>query len=389
MSVVVRPTLAFSTNNTNSSLPLRGGPGLVYAGNFGVPPLNASSPLPTPLQFSASQIGAFALQQIEGIIASNSFEGNCSKCIASIEVVKFLALSLPDQVPPILQTLCMKYGFSDNTTCQMKFSATVLGPYLTQIAARMDVTTDDMQLLCALQLGGFCPVPKPVAIDESTWFSKPKPPSANIAPPDSGKLIRVVHISDTHMDSRYDVGSEANCTDYSMCCRVDSINAASPNTPWRPAARYGDYSCDVPADLILSMFNYMQPYIQNASFAIFTGDVASHDKAWQLSQAYQKYEETQTFLTFKAQFGGIPLYPTLGNHDSFPSDQNTPFWWAQNNSVDEFQWEYDFYSQLWAQNGWINSASAAQAQTHYGGYSAITPQGLKIISINTDFWYKT
>jgi sphingomyelin phosphodiesterase len=135
------------------------------------------------------------------------------------------------------------------------------------------------------------------------------------------------------------------------------------------------------------MFNFMQPYIANASFAIFTGDVTSHDKAWQLSRAYQQYEETQTYLTFKAQFGGMPLYPSLGNHDSFPSDQNTPFWWAQNGAVDEFQWEYDLYAYLWSSNGWLDQSTAQVAQTHYGAYSTVTPQGLKIISINTDFWY--
>jgi len=117
----------------------------------------------------------------------------------------------------------------------------------------MDVSTGDMQTLCALQLGGFCSLPKAAPIDESKWFSKPKPASANVSPPDSGKVIRVIHISDTHLDSRYMVGTEGNCTDYSMCCRIDSVNSASPNTPTRSAARYGDYVCDVPADLLLSM----------------------------------------------------------------------------------------------------------------------------------------
>jgi len=72
-------TLGYSTNNANSSLPLRGGPDLVYAGNYGVPSVNTSSPLPTPLVFNASQVEKFAEQQIEAIIASSSFEGNCSK----------------------------------------------------------------------------------------------------------------------------------------------------------------------------------------------------------------------------------------------------------------------------------------------------------------------
>jgi sphingomyelin phosphodiesterase len=377
---------SFSTNNTNSSLPLRGGPNIPYAGNYDVPSVNATSPQPVPLMFNATEIGAFAQQQIDGIIVSTAFEGNCSKCIAALEVVKFLALTLPDQVPTLLQNTCIKYNFANNQTCTLKYSSTVLGPYLTQIFARASITTQDMQYICAFQLGGFCPTPKGVPIDESKWFTKPKPANATVAPVDSGKKIRVVHLSDTHLDTRYKVGSEGNCTDYSMCCRADSVNSASPQIPLVPAARFGGYGCDVPGELMLSMFDYMQPYIKNASFAIFTGDVASHDKAWQLSRDYQKYEEYVTLKTFKAQFGGIPLYPALGNHDSFPSDQNTPYWWAQEGAVDEFQWEYDFYSELWAENGWIDSASETQAKAHYGAYSTITPQGLKIITINTDFW---
>jgi sphingomyelin phosphodiesterase len=85
--------------------------------------------------------------------------------------------------------------------------------------------------------------------------------------------------------------------------------------------------------------------------------------------------------------GGIPLYPALGNHDSIPSDRNTPFWWAQNGAVDEFQWVYDFYSELWAKNEWISNTTANQAGAHYGAYSTVTSQGLKIITINTDYWY--
>lgn len=39
------------------------------------------------------------------------------------------------------------------------------------------------------------------------------------------------------------------------------------------------------------------------------------------------------------------------------------------------------------QDGWINSSTAAYAKIHYGAYATTTAQGLKIISINTDFWY--
>lgn len=45
-------------------------------------------------------------------------------------------------------------------------------------------------------------------------------------------------------------------------------------------------------------------------------------------------------------------------------------------------------SALWRQDGWINSTEAGYASTHYGAYAHTTAQGLRIISLNTDFWYR-
>jgi hypothetical protein len=49
--------------------------------------------------------------------------------------------------------------------------------------------------------------------------------------------------------------------------------------------------------------------MSEVSFAIFTGDVVSHDPADQLSQAYDSYEEEVTYQTFKAGLGGIVSSP--------------------------------------------------------------------------------
>jgi sphingomyelin phosphodiesterase len=79
------------------------------------------------------------------------------------------------------------------------------------------------------------------------------------------------------------------------------------------------------------------------------------------------------------------VYATLGNHDSLPEAFNTP------NSINEgpnaFSWNYDLLSGLWRSADWINASTADYAATHYGAYAYTTPQGLKIVSINTDFWY--
>jgi sphingomyelin phosphodiesterase len=70
-----------------------------------------------------------------------------------------------------------------------------------------------------------------------------------------------------------------------------------------------------------------------------------------------------------------------------PEAFNTPNSIRSDNGSNALSWNYQLLSSLWQQYGWINNASAQYAATHYGAYSTVTKQGLKIISINTDFWY--
>ena len=65
-------------------------------------------------------------------------------------------------------------------------------------------------------------MPAVIEIDESKYFT-PKPTSANVAPPPSEETINVLHLSDWHLDPRYDIGSEADCSQY-LCCRSQSTN---------------------------------------------------------------------------------------------------------------------------------------------------------------------
>jgi len=212
------------------------------------------------------------------------------------------------------------------------------------------------------------------------------------APPPSGTSIKVLHLSDWHLDSRYDIGSEADCSQY-LCCRPYSTNTQYNTTQANPvvlASRFGYLYCDAPPDLALSAFSSMDQFVNRESinFTIFTGDIVSHDYDDQLSRAYIEYEETVTYQTFKAWMGGSPIYATLGNHDSLPEAYNTPN--SINNSTGPsniLSWNYELLSSMWLENGWINNASAQYAATHYGAYSTVTSNGLRIISINTDFWY--
>ncbi len=123
------------------------------------------------------------------------------------------------------------------------------------------------------------------------------------------------------------------------------------------------------------------------AWTVYTGDLVSHDSQNQLSRAYVEYTETTIYDLFKAYIQG-PVFPVLGNHDSNPEAIDGPHS-LPGPLGQQFSWNYDHVSALWKNNGWLDSATAQEAAIHYAAYSVKNQYGLRIITLNTDFWYKS
>ena len=76
-------------------------------------------------------------------------------------------------------------------------------------------------------------------------------------------------------------------------------------------------------------------------------------------------------------------YAVVGNHDSSPVNS---FPLGAVDTTITTQWAYDAMSSDWS--SWIGATAAAEADSNYGSYSVLTSEGLRIISVNTNFWYK-
>ena len=271
-----------------------GGPVLYYNGSGDVPPYNKTSPVPapfTPLK-PTNETEDYFYNQIIAII--NSTSSNCTKCMSSTSIMHEAALSQPVSViTDLLIRLCNLTHFRVYAaTCTSDFSGIGgIGPYWAQLYAKMDGSTGDYQAWCYYNYNT-CSVPPTIEIDESLYFS-PKPPQASIVPQPSGETINVLHFSDSHLDPRYDIGSEGNCSQY-LCCRPYSTNDVldtGVSNASVPASRFGNLYCDSPPDLLVSSFKSMAQFfnIKDISFAIFTGDIVSHDV-----RVYHKYSYTRS-----------------------------------------------------------------------------------------------
>lgn len=391
------PDWVFSIeNNGPSTLDRRGGPVLVYNGT-GSPRENITSAYPHVRPFPDDVLANSTIAQLQALYADTSYasNNNCTRCITALQMGKTLAMAAPNAFPSFRQQLCLLLEDESEEYCMNEYGANPgRGLNHAMVFQRMQYETGDMDFWCISRFSvDECSYPTPITINEDDWFSTPKPANAT-APPPSGETFKAIHFSDWHYDPRYSVGSEANCTSGSPCCRTTNWNEESPTTPLEPASRFGDYTCDTPADLGLSAFQNMRETLNlsEVGMAIFTGDLVSHDAHWELSDSYTTYTEVMSYLTFKAQLGEVPVYAALGNHDSNPTDMaaaNSPFY-PSPIDVNDFMAGFSLVSSMWAANNWIPYYLPEQARTHYGAYSVSAHDGkLQVITFNTDFWFLT
>jgi hypothetical protein len=270
---------------------------------------------------NGSTIVTAAINQVKEIISGSGT--NCSKCISSLKVGQYVAQRVPQLIPDMLVELCMSTKFRSNSSCRENYEAQNYGAVWTQVLSLANVSGSDGQYICNFLSSDFCPRPYTLPSDTTAYFG-PKPNNPTVHKP-SGKRVKVLHMSDMHIDPRYEVGSEANCTG-GMCCRPQTGSTSSEVQV--PAPLYGAFKCDSPYFLLTAALESVAPltgtthnnrsHDDQFAFGIYTGDLVSHEGQNELSRNYTLYAEWSIYHMLKAYIPSGPIFPVLGNHDTNP-----------------------------------------------------------------------
>jgi len=200
---------------------------------------------PAYANFSAAAASAFletSFQQVFELLEADN-GGTCPACVAALNIFKELALTVPEYLPAALVQFCVTAKLGSQLTCEQDFGATDEGQVFVQVFANADISGLDGRYICNA-INGLCSTP-PAYPRTIAQFPKPKPANAT-APKPSGERVKVAHLSDFHLDPRYAVGAEANCTT-GLCCRTNQKNGNIANgTISEPAPLYGSFLCDTP-----------------------------------------------------------------------------------------------------------------------------------------------
>jgi len=146
------------------------------------------------------------------------------------------------------------------------------------------------------------------------------------------------------------------------------------------AGPFGEFNCDLAPDTLTAWVAALQKLTPRPDFVLWTGD-DSPDNLWAQSRGIILDAAKAVTAAVKEAFGSVPVFPALGNHESFPIDQyeGPPY----------DSWLYDGLADMWT--GMID-ADAIQQFRYAGYYTTLIGDKFRVISLNTmycehlDFW---
>ncbi|OCB84000.1 sphingomyelin phosphodiesterase [Sanghuangporus baumii] len=304
---------------------------------------------------------------------------SCRSCQALLIPLKRLAVLGDDSFVSSITRICKVRKLQDPDVCEGDIGAQ--GPIIAHALRRMSLSGRTSRLFCNA-LFGMCDQESVEPYDVA--FPDNSPVRRTPAHP-RRKPFQVVHLSDVHIDPEYLVGSEANCTKY-ICCRDFSSGGESRTDDQviHPAEPFGNRHCDAPVGLANSMFHAINELVPQARFTLSTGDVVDHAN-WLLSRETVEDElhnfHTQLFVNLSSTNA---FYGSIGNHDGYPTNDFPRTTAEEPNSVD---WVFDLLSRDWER--WIGDTGSSSVRHTSGSYAVVHPgTKLRLISVNTQYWYK-
>lgn len=210
--------------------------------------------------------------------------------------------------------------------------------------------------------------------------------------PSAWAPYRVIHISDTHIDTKYKPGAPVNCQE-PLCCQststpLNTTGATSPSdgtSEQVKAGHWGSYGqCDIPMWTFESTLKFIAGVIKEAKdidYIIWTGDIQPHDVwAQNKKSAIQLYDAV--FSRIFKHLPSVKILPTLGNHEMIPVDSFSPSNLLDIARDDSPVWLYKKLDSFWSR--WLPK-DTINTITKDGFYATLIRPGLKAISLNTNF----
>ncbi|KAJ9085652.1 hypothetical protein DSO57_1011801 [Entomophthora muscae] len=315
-------------------------------------------------QRSSTKLEETMKNAFTAIAASSPGKMACLACQAGIRVLRTLAKT--DLTRSLFlstaQLVCSTAAHQESDVCKGLSDST--GNAIFDVLQKLRLGESQIPPLACHAIANVCPMP------EIKLKQLPLPSRKNAQPqrPKSRAVRRVLHLTDIHFDTSYQVGAEADCNK-PICCQKDSASAIKS-----PAREWGEYKCDANQKMLASLLKNAANR-HNYEMLLFTGDIPAHD-IWKETPDRNAKTAEHVYEMLQTNFPKTPIYPAIGNHEAAPLNQ---FPLEGNSTL------YAFMAKQWAK--WIPSDQLASVRK--GGFYAVPhSQDLTVLVLNTNIYYK-
>ncbi|XP_002119636.3 sphingomyelin phosphodiesterase [Ciona intestinalis] len=272
-------------------------------------------------------------------------------------------------LPGFIITLCKYLKIETNSVCEGMIHE--LQNETLFLLNKLQLTGSQ---LCGLIFPTSCPA-KDLSWNNNKWVVPiPKPHKVkNRVLPKNSKELKVLQISDIHIDLLYKPGSAANCKE-PLCCRDNTREVGQDKVTagyWGTAA-----ACDTPYWTLENLFQRASE--DKFDYIIWTGDLPAHNDWSQTREGQIKLLSNLTNL-LTHYFPNTPVYPSLGNHESNPVNSFPPNYVKGANNI---SWLYDALAKAWSP--WLPQ-DAITTVRESGFYTTIVKPGLRLVSMNMNY----
>ncbi|KAL4223137.1 Sphingomyelin phosphodiesterase [Mactra antiquata] len=296
---------------------------------------------------------------------------DCTICDLFVQEVSALVQqgSTIDDVVKYTTDACIMLKIEDVRVCKaivQEFKSELFG-----VVQRLAYSPKEV---CSYALGTDCGEPyNPEAMWNITLPDIPKPPIVPpVLPKPGSPTLKVLHLTDYHMDKEYTQGSNAKCGE-PLCCRADDGQPAPGDTP---AGLYGDYrNCDTAPSTADNLFKHLSLIQDQFDYVVFTGDIPAHN-VWNQTREDQILAMNSFNTYLKKYLPNKKVFSTLGNHESAPVNSFPPPYITGNDSE---SWLYTVTAENWL--NWLPKDTETTIKK--AGYYSTKPfPGLRVISLN-------
>jgi len=188
-------------------------------------------------------------------------------------------------------------------------------------------------------------------------------------------------ISDIHMDYDYTPGMDTKCPK-PLCCRSDSGVAPSPD---RAAGKWGDFECDTTTHTLKSLFAEITDNIK-PDVVFWGGDSIPHNLdslTFDTNVAIMK----NVTADVAAGLSSFKVFPTIGNHDTYPQDDIKMTTARSNPAINEWAPTWNQFIQDDEQlKTWLDYGYFSLPLTNKNG-TKLGKTETRVISLNSNICY--